>query len=56
MVTRGSSALTRWSSSGEVHAVRALEEELVFVAFLHKVEASAAGKGEEADAYLTWHI
>lgn len=46
--------------AGERHAVRALDEKLVFIALLHKVEERAT-KGQhhkqpEGDTYLTWHM
>ena len=46
-------------AAGEVHTVRSLEEELVFVAFLHKVEGTPTPKHQvtpEADTYLTWFM
>lgn len=45
--------------AGEMHAVRALEEELVFVAFLHKVEGIPEAKHHatpKKDTYLTWFM
>lgn len=55
--------------TGELHRVRALDEDLVFVAFLHKVEAvptrEETGVSENdtnekdavtKDTYLTWHM
>lgn len=46
-------------SAGEMHAVRALDEELVFVAFLHKVEGVPEPKRQtirKEDTYLTWFM
>lgn len=45
----------------ERHAVRALDEELIFIALLHKVAEQQRGvarkrKSPEEDAYLTWHM
>jgi len=45
--------------AGELHAVRALDEPLVFVAFLHKVEGvpvPTPRPSPEEDVYLTWHM
>lgn len=45
--------------AGEMHAIRALEEELVFVAFLHKVEGVPEPKHRatpKEDIYLTWFM
>ena len=45
--------------AGELHRVRALDEDLVFVAFLHRVEAVPTQHPvdlSEKDAYLTWHM
>ena len=45
--------------AGEMHTVRALDEELVFVAFLHKVEGIPEPKNQAArkeDTYLTWFM
>lgn len=49
--------------AGELHRVRALEQELVFVALLHKVEHTAEeaqarnhANPRESDTYLTWHM
>lgn len=44
---------------GEMHAVRALDEELIFVAFLHKVEGVPEPKHRakpKEDTYLTWFM
>lgn len=44
---------------GEVHSMRALDEELVFVAFLHKVEGVPEPKRQatpDEDTYLTWFM
>ncbi len=46
-------------NAGEMHAVRALDEELVFVAFLHKVEGVPEPKHQatpKEDTYLTWFM
>ncbi len=43
--------------TGEVHTVRSLEEKLVFVAFLHKVEGIPEPKHRATpkdDTYMTW--
>lgn len=45
--------------AGEVHAIRALDEELVFVAFLHKVDGVPEPKyrvTHQEDTYLTWFM
>lgn len=45
--------------AGEVHAVRALDEDLVFAAFLHKVEGVPEPKHRttpKEDTYLTWFM
>ena len=45
--------------AGEIHAVRALDEKLVFVALLHKVEGAPEPKHRatsEEDTYLTWFM
>ena len=44
---------------GEMHTVRALDEELVFVALLPSVDRqvwAARHPSPEADAFLTWHM
>lgn len=44
---------------GEIHSMRALDEELVFVAFLHKVEGVPEPKRRatpDEDTYLTWFM
>lgn len=45
--------------AGELHTVRALDEELVFIALLPKV-ARQSHRNEDpesdADAYLSWHV
>lgn len=45
--------------AGEIHAIRALDEELVFVALLHKVEGVPQPKRRvtpKDDTYLTWFM
>jgi quercetin dioxygenase-like cupin family protein len=43
--------------AGELHSVRSADEELVFVALLHKApDAPPMPSGIESDAYLTWHM
>jgi len=49
--------------AGELHRVRALDEDLVFVAFLHKVEMVPLQNSRQdhassarEDTYLTWHM
>lgn len=44
--------------AGELHRVRALDENLVFVALLHKVEETPTRRPAllEKDVYLTWHM
>ena len=45
--------------AGEIHAVRALDEPLVFVAFLHRVEGVPKPKRRatpKEDTYLTWFM
>ena len=45
--------------AGEVHAIRALDEALVFVAFLHKVAGVPEAQHRvthREDAYLTWFM
>ncbi len=45
--------------AGEVHAIRALDEALVFVAFLHKVAGVSEPKHRathQEDTYLTWFM
>ena len=45
--------------AGEVHAVRALDEPLVFVAFLHQARGVPEPKDRVAskeDTYLTWFM
>ena len=44
---------------GEMYAIRALDEPLVFVAFLHRVEGVPEAKPRsipEEDTYLTWFM
>jgi quercetin dioxygenase-like cupin family protein len=44
---------------GEMHAIRALDEPLVFVAFLHRVEGAPEAKPQSTpkeDTYLTWFM
>jgi quercetin dioxygenase-like cupin family protein len=46
-------------NAGERHTVRALDEELVFVAFLHRLEGVPVPKHRakpKADTYLTWFM
>lgn len=45
--------------AGELHAIRALEEQLIFIAFLHKVEGVPTRDHDistREDTYLTWFM